>query len=65
MSRPHNPEVGVWKENVQRKPAKRVKPTLAILIKKYQWQLEEDRMYLVARGIKRDIFFEAQNRPDW
>jgi hypothetical protein len=65
MSRTHNLEVGVWKENVQRKPAKRVKPTSAILIKKYQWQLEEDRMYLVARGIKRDRFFEAQNRPDW
>jgi hypothetical protein len=35
------------------------------LIKKYQRQLEEDRMYLVTRGIQRDRFFEAQNRPDW
>jgi hypothetical protein len=31
MVKPHNPEIGVWKENVQRKPAKRVKPTLAML----------------------------------
>jgi hypothetical protein len=34
--KPHNPEIGVWKENVMRKLAKRVKPTLAILIEKYQ-----------------------------
>jgi hypothetical protein len=27
MIKPHNPEIGVWKENVLRKPAKRVKPT--------------------------------------
>jgi hypothetical protein len=47
MIRPHNPEVGMWKENVQRKPARKVKPTLAMLIKKYQWQLEEDRRYRV------------------
>jgi hypothetical protein len=32
----HNPEIGMWKENVQRKLAKRVKPMLATLIKKYQ-----------------------------
>jgi hypothetical protein len=36
MIKPHNPEIGVQKENVQRKPAKRVKPTLAMLIEKYQ-----------------------------
>jgi hypothetical protein len=36
MIRPHNPEIGVWKENVQRKPAKRVKTTSAMLIEKYQ-----------------------------
>jgi hypothetical protein len=36
MIRPHNLEVGVWKGNVQRKLAKRVKPTLAMLIEKYQ-----------------------------
>jgi hypothetical protein len=64
MIKPHNPEIGVWKENVQRKPAKRVKPTWAMLIQKYQWQLEEDRRYRFARGIKRDRFFEAQNRFD-
>jgi hypothetical protein len=36
MIRPHNLEVGVWKGNVQRKLAKRVKPMLTMLIKKYQ-----------------------------
>jgi hypothetical protein len=35
MIKPHNPEIGVWKENVQRKPAKSVKPTSAMLIEKY------------------------------
>jgi hypothetical protein len=45
MIKPHNPEIGVWKENVLRKPAKRVKHMLAMLIEKYQWQLEEDRRY--------------------
>jgi hypothetical protein len=35
MIRPHNPKIGVWKENVQRKLAKRVKPTSAMLIEKY------------------------------
>jgi hypothetical protein len=63
MIKPHNPEIGVWKENVQRKLVKRVKPTSAMLIEKYQRQLEEDRRYRVARGIKQDKFFEARNRP--
>jgi hypothetical protein len=36
MIKPHNSEIGVWKENVQRKSAKRVKPTSAMLIEKYQ-----------------------------
>jgi hypothetical protein len=36
MIRPHNLEIGVVKENMQRKPAKRVKPTSAMLIEKYQ-----------------------------
>jgi hypothetical protein len=49
---------------MQRKPAKRVKPMSAMLIEKYQRQLEEDWWYRVARGIKRDIFFEVQNRFD-
>jgi hypothetical protein len=61
---PHNPEIGVWKENMLQKLAKRVKPMSAMLIKKYQWQLEEDRRYRVIRGIKRDRFSVAQNRPD-
>jgi hypothetical protein len=37
MIKPHNLEIGVWKENVLRKSAKRVKPTSAMLIEKYQW----------------------------
>jgi hypothetical protein len=37
---------------------------LAVLIEKYQRQLEEDRRYRVTRGIKQDRFFEAQNRLD-
>jgi hypothetical protein len=32
MIKPHNSEIGVWKENVLWKPAKRVKPTSAMLI---------------------------------
>jgi hypothetical protein len=38
MIKPHNPKVGVWKKNVQRKPAKKIKPTSAMLIEKYQRQ---------------------------
>jgi hypothetical protein len=64
MIKRHNPEVGVWKENIQRKPVKKVKPTSAMLIEKYQHQQEEDRMYRVARGIKRNRFFEVRNRLD-
>jgi hypothetical protein len=44
---------------MQRKLAKRAKPTSDMLIEKYQRQLEEDRRYRVARGIKWDRFFEA------
>jgi hypothetical protein len=55
----HDSEIGVWKENVQRKLAKRVKLMSAMLIEKYQWQLEEDRRYRVTRGINWDRFFEA------
>jgi hypothetical protein len=54
----------MWKENVQRKPTRKVKPTSAMLIEKYQRRLEEDIRYQVARGIKRDRFFKAQNRSD-
>jgi cytidylate kinase len=36
MIKPHNPKIGVWKENEMHKPAKRVKPTSAMLIEKYQ-----------------------------
>jgi hypothetical protein len=64
MIKPNNPEIGVWKENVLQRPAKRVKPTSAMLMKKYQWQLEEDWKSWVIQGIKQDRFFEAQNQPD-
>jgi hypothetical protein len=37
MIKPHNLETGMWTENVQRKPAKRVKSTSAMPIEKYQW----------------------------
>jgi hypothetical protein len=36
MIEPHNPEIGMWKENVMWRPAKRVKPMSAMLIEKYQ-----------------------------
>jgi hypothetical protein len=52
MIKPHNPEIDMWKENVLQKPAKRVKPILAMLIEKYQRRLEEDQKYRVTRGIK-------------
>jgi hypothetical protein len=64
MIKPHNLEVGMWKENVLQKPAKKVKPTSAMLIEKYQWQLEEDWKYWVTRGIKRDRLFKAWNQLD-
>jgi hypothetical protein len=47
---------------VLQKPARRVKPTSAMFIEKYQWQLEEDQRYRVTQGIKRDRFFKAR---DW
>jgi hypothetical protein len=43
MIKPHNPEIGVWKENVLWKPAERIKLMSAMLIEKYQRQLEEER----------------------
>jgi hypothetical protein len=64
MIKAHNSKIGVWNENMLQKPAKRVKRTSAMLIEKYQRQLEEDRKYRVTRGIKRDRFFKAWNRPD-
>jgi hypothetical protein len=36
----------------------------AMLIEKYQRQLEEDQRYRVARVIKWDRFFKSQNRSD-
>jgi hypothetical protein len=64
MINPNNPEIGVWKENVLQRPTKRVKPTSAMLMEKYQWQLEEDWKSWVIQEIKQDRFFEAQNQPD-
>jgi hypothetical protein len=64
MIKPHNPEISMSKENVLRKPSKRVKPMLAMLIEKYQCQLEVDCRYRVTRGIKRDRFFKARNRSE-
>jgi hypothetical protein len=37
MIMPHNLNIVMWNENVQRKPAQRAKPTSALLIEKYQW----------------------------
>jgi hypothetical protein len=62
MIKPHNLEIGMWKENVLWKPVKRVKLTSAMFFEKYHRQLEEDRRYWVTRGIKQYKFFEAQNR---
>jgi hypothetical protein len=59
MIKPHNPDIGVWKEIMLWKPAKTVKLMSAMLIQKYQRQLEEDRRYRVTRGIKWDRFFKA------
>jgi hypothetical protein len=64
MIKPHNLEIGVWKENVLQKPAKKEKPTSTMLIEIYQQQLEKDQRYRVTRGIKQGRFFKAQNRPD-
>jgi hypothetical protein len=64
MIKRHNPEIGMWKENVLQKPPKSVKPMSAMLIEKYQRQLEENWRYRVTRGIKQDSFFKAQNRLD-
>jgi hypothetical protein len=36
MIKPHNLKIGMWKENVLQKPAKRAKRTSAMLIEKYQ-----------------------------
>jgi hypothetical protein len=62
MIKPHNPEIGMWKENVLRKLAKWVKPTLAMLIEKYQRRVEENRRYQVTRWIKRVRFFKSRNQ---
>jgi hypothetical protein len=47
MIKPYNLEIGVWKENVLQKPDKRVNPTSAMLIEKYQRQLKENWRYRV------------------
>jgi hypothetical protein len=35
MIKSRNPEAGIWKENTQRKPDRRVKPTSSMLMDKY------------------------------
>jgi hypothetical protein len=40
MIKPRSPEVGVWKENIWQRPARRAKPMSAMLIKKYKRQQE-------------------------
>jgi endonuclease III len=45
MIKPHNLEIGMWKENMLQKLAKRIKHTSPMLIEKYQRQLEKDRKY--------------------
>jgi hypothetical protein len=47
MIKPHNPEIGVSKENVLQKLIRRVKPTSAMLIEKYQRQLVQEQKYRV------------------
>jgi hypothetical protein len=37
MFKPHNPVIGMWKDNMLWKLSKRVKPVLAMLTEKYQW----------------------------
>jgi hypothetical protein len=64
MIKPHKLETGMWQENMLHKLAKRVKPTSAILIEKYQRQLEEDQKYWVTRRIKLGRFFKAWNQPN-
>jgi hypothetical protein len=41
MIKPHSLEAGVWKDNVARKPACRVKPTSNMLIEKYLRQQQQ------------------------
>jgi hypothetical protein len=38
MLKPRSLEIGVWKENTARKPARRIKPTSSMLIEKYARQ---------------------------
>jgi hypothetical protein len=43
MIKPHNPEVGTWKENVRRKPERSVRPTSSMLKEKYVMQQQQQR----------------------
>jgi hypothetical protein len=64
MIKPRNLEIGMLKENMLWKLTKRVKPTSAMLIEKYQRQLDEDQRYWVTQGFKWDRFFEVRNWPE-
>jgi hypothetical protein len=50
MIKPHNPEVGVWKENTLRKPEQRVKPTTDMLMEKYVRQRQEQARAHIREG---------------
>jgi hypothetical protein len=52
MVKPRSPEVGVWKENVRRKPAQKISPDSSMLIDKYVRQRE--RRYGQQSGFKRE-----------
>jgi hypothetical protein len=38
MLKPHSPKVGEWKENIARRPARRIRPTSNMLIENYTRQ---------------------------
>jgi hypothetical protein len=60
--KPWSPEVGVWKENVRRAPARRIKPTSNMLIDKYLRQQEERRRHQGIRGAKRQRTADVRDR---
>jgi hypothetical protein len=51
MIKPKNLEEGVWKENTYRGPARKVRPTSSMLIKKYKRQQQGKRGW---SGLKRN-----------
>jgi hypothetical protein len=43
MIKPRNPEVGTWKENVDRRTVRKIKPTSDMLIEKYLMRQQEQQ----------------------